>query len=88
MEELKEVEHLKCSKCKCWREDKMYLNKFGRKLKTCQKCRDYDKKQRDKKNENKIKCKLCSKTIRRYKTWDDWKNRKYHYACWKELCFL
>ena len=32
----------------------------------------------------KVKCKFCGKTIRKYKKWRDWKTRKSHYKCWKE----
>ena len=35
-----EVKHTKCLGCKCWREDALFLNRKGRRLKTCSKCRD------------------------------------------------
>ena len=37
---MSEVKHTKCSGCKCWREDALFLNRKGRRLKTCSKCRD------------------------------------------------
>ena len=37
---MEEVKHSKCSGCRCWREDNDFLNDKGRKLKTCNVCRD------------------------------------------------
>ena len=35
-----ETLHIKCKGCGCWRPAYSYLNKTGRILKSCQKCRD------------------------------------------------
>lgn len=47
----KEVPHEKCKKCKSWRLTEHFLNKTGRRLKTCIKCRersrDFRKKQKN-----------------------------------------
>ena len=60
---MQEVKQVKCSRCKCWREPKVFLNTKGRKLKTCIKCRDYVKILRDKNRcehkREKRKCKDC-----------------------------
>ena len=37
---MEEVKHTKCSGCKCWREDALFLNRKGRRLNTCVKCRE------------------------------------------------
>ena len=37
---MSEVKHTKCLGCKCWREDALFLNRKGRRLKTCSNCRD------------------------------------------------
>jgi uncharacterized Zn-finger protein len=37
---MSEVKHTKCLGCKCWREDALFLNRKGRRLKTCSSCRD------------------------------------------------
>jgi hypothetical protein len=49
-----EVKHVKCPRCKCWRKPLEFLNAKGRKLKTCAKCRDYDKNVRDIKKKKKL----------------------------------
>lgn len=58
-----EVEHVKCSRCKCWRLPEHFLNATGRKLKTCQVCRDRKKKNNRKNrcehNRQKSQCKEC-----------------------------
>jgi len=41
-------EFSKCTRCRCYREPQSFLNAKGRKLKTCQNCRDFDKKYREK----------------------------------------
>ena len=38
-----EIAHTKCSRCKCFRESATFLNAKGRRLKTCQTCRDRHK---------------------------------------------
>jgi hypothetical protein len=40
MNTTEEVKHERCNRCKCWRLPSLFLNTKGRKLKTCQKCRD------------------------------------------------
>ena len=47
-----EIKHQKCTKCKSWRIPESFLNEKKRKLKTCQTCRDRDKKYRKNKKEN------------------------------------
>ena len=37
---MEEVKHTKCSGCKCWRADDLFLNRKGRRLNTCVKCRE------------------------------------------------
>ena len=37
---MEEVKHTKCSGCKCWREDALFLNRKGRRLTTCVNCRE------------------------------------------------
>lgn len=37
---MEEVKHTKCSGCKCWRSDDLFLNRKGRRLNTCVKCRE------------------------------------------------
>ena len=58
-----EVEHQKCGRCKTWRLPESFLNPKGRKLKTCQSCRDRAKatRQRNKcpHNRRKTRCKDC-----------------------------
>ena len=58
-----EIKHERCGKCKCWRTPDLFLNDKGRKLKTCQKCRDLSKKNREKNkcehNRKKSQCKDC-----------------------------
>lgn len=49
MDHKQEVKHDKCPKCKCWRLPELFLNAKGRKLKTCDKCR------------NRYKCDQCDK---------------------------
>ena len=60
---MEEVKHDKCPKCKCYRTLPLFLNAKGRKLKTCQKCRDRGKKSRDKNkcehNRQRSQCKEC-----------------------------
>ena len=48
---MEEVKHDKCTRCKSWKPIPMFLNATGRKLKSCELCRN-----RDKKNKNKNKC--------------------------------
>ena len=50
--EINEAKHLKCPSCKCYRLSESFLNKTKRKLKTCSKCRDFNKKYRKKKKNN------------------------------------
>jgi len=58
-----EITHQKCTRCKCHRELKLFLNKKGRKFKACQKCRDYSKLQKYKNKcihgRQKSRCKEC-----------------------------
>jgi uncharacterized Zn-finger protein len=37
---MEEVKHTKCSGCKCWRSDDLFLNRKGRRLNTCVNCRE------------------------------------------------
>ena len=37
---MEEVKHTKCSGCKCWRSDDLFLNSKGRRLNTCVNCRE------------------------------------------------
>ena len=63
MDNKAEVKHEFCNKCKCWRLPFEFLNAKGRKLKTCIKCRDRQKRSRDKNKcehkRQKSKCKDC-----------------------------
>eukprot|EP00466_Bigelowiella_natans_P011399 jgi/Bigna1/41588/e_gw1.54.15.1 len=45
-----EIKYEKCNRCKCHRLPEDFLNEKGRKLKTCIKCRDIQKKYRNKPN--------------------------------------
>ena len=42
-----EVPHTRCAVCKCFRQNKLYLNTTGRRLRTCLRCR------------SKFKCNYC-----------------------------
>ena len=42
----KEVEHTKCACCKCHRPLSHFLNKSGRKLKSCHYCRNFQQRAR------------------------------------------
>jgi gas vesicle protein len=53
-----EVKHIKCSKCRCWRLPDQFLNKTGRKLKSCFTCREYARKAREK-NRDRFQCPHC-----------------------------
>jgi hypothetical protein len=46
-----EIKHEKCKRCKCWRLPSQFLNAKGRKLKSCDKCRE-----RARAHANKNKC--------------------------------
>lgn len=46
----KEKKHTKCNCCRCWRPNELFFNAKRRKLKSCQTCRDRQKKRRNKKN--------------------------------------
>lgn len=52
---MEEIKHEKCKKCKCWRLPSQFLNAKGRKLKTCDKCRERARASANK-NKNKYKC--------------------------------
>lgn len=58
-----EIEHKKCSTCKCHRALDLFLNAKGRRLKTCQLCRDRNKASREKNkcehNRRRSSCKDC-----------------------------
>ena len=60
---MSEIEHQKCSCCKCYRPLEQFLNDKGRKLKSCQKCRTKQKEIREKNkcehNKRKSYCKQC-----------------------------
>ena len=62
-DELKEIQHLKCSRCRCWRIPVNFLNAKGRKLKTCSNCRASGRKAIVKTkchhNRQKAQCKEC-----------------------------
>ena len=45
---VEEKADVKCTSCKCYHYPSDFLNSKGRTLKTCQKCRDYDKINREK----------------------------------------
>jgi len=45
---MEEVQHEKCSRCKCWRLPEQFLNDKGRKIKSCSKCRERQKRCREK----------------------------------------
>jgi hypothetical protein len=44
---MEEVKHERCGKCKSWRLPSLFLNEAGRRLKTCQSCRDRAKIRRE-----------------------------------------
>ena len=58
-----EVKHEQCRRCHTWRTLDLFLNDKNRKVKTCLKCRDTSKKDREKNkcehNRQKSKCKEC-----------------------------
>ena len=58
-----EVANIKCKRCKSYRYPKDFLNAKGRELKTCQMCRDRNKKYREnykcEHNRERSKCKVC-----------------------------
>jgi hypothetical protein len=60
---MSEIKHEKCNKCRCWRLPEQFINNKGRRLKTCQVCRDrYNKNRKRKKCEHgrqKYRCKDC-----------------------------
>ena len=60
---MEEVKHEKCTCCKSWSPIPMFLNKTGRKLKTCSKCREREaikrKKNKCPHNRQKSVCKEC-----------------------------
>ena len=58
-----EVIHERCGRCKCWRLPTEFLNPKGRKLKTCENCRAFDKVARAKSKcehgKRKCRCQDC-----------------------------
>lgn len=64
-----EVKHDKCNRCKCWRFPSQFLNDKGRKLKTCDKCRE---RQRNKKKNSQLSVKNQYK-IKCFKLYDEMK---------------
>lgn len=56
-------ENVRCPSCKCFRAEASFYNQKGRRLKTCQNCRDFDKKAREKQKcshgRQKTRCKDC-----------------------------
>ena len=57
---MEEVKHERCKSCKCWRLPTEFLNAKGRKLKTCEKCREDAKKRRQcKHGKRKEYCREC-----------------------------
>ena len=58
-----EVKHEKCGRCRCWRLPEQFINNKGRRLKTCQVCRDRNKKSRKRNKcehgKQKYRCKDC-----------------------------
>jgi hypothetical protein len=58
----------KCPRCKCYAYPKDFINPTGRVLKTCQKCRNYSKKNRVKNQcehgRQRGRCKQCSDPIK------------------------
>ena len=58
-----EVKHEQCPRCHTWRTLDLFLNDKSRKVKTCLKCRDTSKKDREKNkcehNRQKSQCKEC-----------------------------
>ena len=55
--------NVKCQKCKCYRTEASFYNEKGRRLKSCQNCRDTAKKSRDKQkcehDRRRNHCKIC-----------------------------
>jgi hypothetical protein len=51
--EIKEVEHIKCKVCNCWRLPTNFFNSAGRKMKCCGVCRARAKRYREKKKAEK-----------------------------------
>ena len=58
-----EVTHERCCRCKCWRLPAEFLNAKGRKLKTCENCRAFDRIARERlkceHKRQKSRCKEC-----------------------------
>jgi len=56
-------ENVKCSKCRCYRSEASFYNEKGRRLKTCQTCRDRDRVIRERNkcehNRQRTHCKEC-----------------------------
>ena len=45
---LENPENVKCGRCRCYRSEESFFNNKGRRLKTCQNCRDIDARTREK----------------------------------------
>jgi hypothetical protein len=60
---LENPENVKCGRCRCYRSEESFFNNKGRRLKTCQNCRDIDTRSREKykceHNRRKEFCKEC-----------------------------
>jgi len=56
-------ENVKCSKCRCYRSEASFYNEKGRRLKTCQTCRDRDRVIRERNkcehDRQRTKCREC-----------------------------